>query len=116
MGIVEEARALKSQMEKVAATITNDTAQNFVKMFPKWSGDSVSYSTGMRVRHEDVLYRCLQTHTSQPTWSPSDAPLLWTKVLAGQEGTEIGDWEQPDSTNAYSKGVRCATMAGCMSA
>lgn len=104
MGVIEEARALRSQMEEVAKTIPDDTAPNYVKMFQKWSGDSISYSTGVRVRHDDVLYRCLQSHTSQPTWSPDTAPSLWTKVLAGQEGTEIGEWEQPDSTNPYNKG------------
>lgn len=106
MGVIEEARALRGQMEEVATTIPDDTAPNYARMFPKWSGDSVSYSTGVRVRYDGELYKCLQGHTSQPAWDPKAAPSLWAKVLAGQDGTEIGEWVQPDSTNPYMKGDR----------
>ena len=50
-----------------------------------------------------TLYKCLQAHTSQSTWTPADAPSLWAKVLIPTPG-EIPDWEQPSSTNPYAKG------------
>jgi hypothetical protein len=46
----------------------------------------------------------LQNHTSQSDWTPIASPSLWAEVLAGQEGTDIGVWTQPDSTNPYMTG------------
>ena len=106
MGVVERARELRSKIEEVAETLPDENATNYTDLFPKWSGDGVSYSVAVRVRHEGELYKCLQTHTSQSGWSPSAAPSLWAKVLAGQDGTDIGEWQQPDSTNPYMKGDR----------
>ena len=31
---------------------------------------------------------------------------MFARVLPGQDGTEIDDWVQPDSTNGYKKGNR----------
>ena len=106
MGVIERARALRSQIEEVAATLTDETAVNYAGMFPAWSGNSFSYSVGDRVRYNGVLYKCLQAHTSQSSWSPAESPSLWAAVLSGQDGTEIGEWTQPDSTNAYMIGDR----------
>jgi len=57
----------------------------------------------MRVRYDGVLYKVLQTHTSQSAWTPTAAPSLFAKVLIPDPDV-IPDWEQPDSTNAYSIG------------
>lgn len=46
----------------------------------------------------------LTGHISQPTWTPNVSPSLFAEVLAGQDGTDIGEWIQPDSTNPYMKG------------
>lgn len=106
MGVIERARQLRSQIEEVAATIPDETVPNYTDLFPKWSGDGVAYNSEVRIRYGGELYKCLQTHTSQSDWAPTAAPSLWAKVLAGQEGTEIGEWVQPDSTNPYMKGDR----------
>lgn len=63
------------------------------------------YAVGDMREYNDKPYRCLQSHTSQETWNPEDAPSLWARILSGQDG-EIGVWEQPDSTNPYMKGDR----------
>lgn len=44
----------------------------------------------------------LNIKQSRETWSPDVSPSLWAKVLV--EDGEILPWEQPDSTNTYSKG------------
>lgn len=49
------------------------------------------------------IYKVLTAHTSQDTWTPPDAPSLFAKVLIPDSDT-IPEWEQPDSTNPYSKG------------
>lgn len=84
-------------------TIDDATALEVPNLFNKWSGDSVAYEVNIRVVYDGILYKCLSSHTSQPTWNPADSPSLWTKVLIPDENI-IPDWEQPDSTNGYQYG------------
>ena len=65
--------------------------------------DSIEYKVDDRVRYENVLYRVLQNHTSQPNWTPVAAASLFAKVLIPDPDV-IPDWEQPDSTNPYQIG------------
>lgn len=88
----------------ISSLITDEQALTIDLLFDDWSGDSVTYSENDRVRYNDILYRCLQSHTSQSTWTPTDAPSLWAKCLIDPESPTIPEWEQPDSTNPYSKG------------
>ena len=53
-----------------------------------------------------VLVAQMQAHTSQTDWAPDTAPSLFAEVLPGQDGTEIGEWVQPGSTNPYMTGDR----------
>ena len=103
MEIIEKARLMRSQIEQIAATIPDDNATEYTDLFPKWNGGT-AYTLGERVRFDGALYKCLQSHTSQELWKPTAAPSLWGKVLAGQDGTSIGEWVQPDGTNPYMKG------------
>lgn len=104
--MIERARALRRVIEQLAETLDDDAAAESAELFPQWDPDGHDYAAGDRVRDEDVLYKVLQAHTSQPDWTPADAPSLFARVLAGQDGTEIGVWEQPDSTNPYMTGDR----------
>lgn len=105
MNVIDRARELRKQIEEVASTLGDEKALEYTDLFPLWSGNGVEYVTGNRVRHNDVLYKALQSHTSQPTWTPEDAPSLWAKVLV-VDSTTIPDWEQPISTNGYVTGDR----------
>lgn len=104
MTIEEKALKLRAQIEKNAAAMDDEDAVEYADLFPAWNENGIAYDAGARVRYEGTLYRCLTYHVSMATWNPVDAPSLWAKVLAGQDGTEIGEWEQPDSTNPYMKG------------
>lgn len=90
--------------QMISSFLTDQQALTFDLLFDDWSGDSVAYSENDRVRYNDILYRCLKAHTSQPTWTPTDAPSLWAKCLIDPDSPTIPEWEQPDSTNPYSKG------------
>ena len=85
-----------------ALTVDDQTALRMVEYYP--APDATSYATGDRIQHNGKLYKCLQAHTAQADWNPVDAPSLWAEVLAGQDGTAIGEWVQPDSTNPYMRG------------
>ena len=106
MTLVEKARELRSILEKAMAhtqDITDAEAVAATCLHPKWSGNGVQYTAGQRVQDDGILYTVLQAHTSQPDWKPADAPSLFAKVLI-PDPTVIPEWEQPESTNPYSKG------------
>ena len=85
-------------------TVEDETALRMVEYYP--APEAASYAAGDRIQYNGKLYKCLQAHTAQADWNPVDAPSLWAEVLAGQDGTEIGEWVQPDSTNPYMRGDR----------
>jgi chitodextrinase len=105
MSIVDRARALRQTIESLATSMDDDTARDNAELFPRWvSGHA--YQVGDRVCHDGVLYKILQEHTSQEDWTPDVAVSLFAEILPGQDGTEIGEWRQPDSTNPYMMGDR----------
>lgn len=84
------------------ATLSDDVVLLIPEVYPVWSGNAVEYKKDMRVTYNSVLYKVLQDHTSQETWTPTDAPSLFAKVLTSTE--TIPDWEQPTAENAYMTG------------
>lgn len=102
MSIISEARKLRAQFVKLREMATDEMSLQVPKLYPTWKV-GVDYAAGDRILYEDVLYKVLQNHTSQETWTPIDAPSLFAKVLIPDEDI-IPEWVQPDSTNAYMKG------------
>lgn len=92
----------KEDYQAELASIEDEVALVIPEVFPVWSGNSVEYKKDERVTYNGVLYKVITAHTSQSTWTPTDAPSLFVKVIV-QEG-EILDWEQPTAENAYKKG------------
>lgn len=86
-------------------SVADDVAEKIPEVFPAWDGNGKQYKTGDRVQYNGVLYKVLQDHTSQSTWTSTDAPSLFAKVLTSTTG-EPQEWQQPDSTNAYKIGDR----------
>lgn len=82
--------------------LPDEKALKFKTMYPHWKAN-IDVKVGQRYQYEGVLYKVLQDHTTQETWTPTDAPSLFAKVLIPDD-TEIYPWEQPDSTNPYMKG------------
>ena len=106
MNIVELARFYRALIESLVDPNLNDEeALQYIGLFPVWDA-TATYAEGVRCRYMDKLYRCIQPHTAQAEWNPAVATALWAEVLPGQEGTEIGEWVQPDSTNPYNTGDR----------
>ena len=97
-----EAEAIVAALVKLRASATDEQALSVPVLYPAWRS-GVYYVTGQRVLHGGVLYKALQDHTSKDDWTPDAAPSLFAKVLIPDAET-IPEWEQPDSTNPYSKG------------
>lgn len=103
MGVIERARALRRQIEDNAAGMSDYMALQYVELFGSWSGDGIAYKAGDRIRYNGTLYKVLQDHISQGDWLPDSTSSLYARVLI-PDPTVIPEWEQPDSTNPYSKG------------
>ncbi len=104
--LIAKARELRAILEKamtIASGLTDAEAVAATCLYPHWNGNGVAYAKGQRVQYENTLYTILQAHTSQATWTPTDAPSLFAKVLI-PDPTVVPEWEQPDSTNPYMKG------------
>lgn len=102
MTLLELAQKLRPYIEKAAISLSDEDALEAVNLFPSWKS-AKSYIKDERVTFEGTLYKCLQAHTSQESWTPIATPSLWAKVLI-QDANVIPEWEQPDSTNPYMKG------------
>ena len=91
-------------MSFLADNLTDEQAVQVPLIFEAWQV-GVDYKVGKKLVYEEVLYKVLQDHTSQETWTPKDAPSLFARVLV-DDGGAVLDWVQPDSTNPYMKGDR----------
>lgn len=97
----EHAYKLRELLHKASASLTDEDALEGIELFPLWAADT-AYEVGVRVRFEEKLYRCEQTHTSQEGWEPPAVPALWTEVA---KPGEIPVWKQPTGAqDAYMTG------------
>ena len=99
-----EAEAILAALVTSRESATDEQALSVPVLYQSWRS-GVDYAVGTRVRYNGTLYRVLQAHSSQESWTPEAAPSLFARVLIPDPDT-VPDWVQPDSTNAYSKGDR----------
>lgn len=87
------------------AGVRQNIAEVNQEMFPEWDPNSYDYFAGEKVTYNGKYYRCVQSHTSQPTWSPEDAKSLWAEI--GNPSEEYPEWIQPTGAqDAYEKGAK----------
>lgn len=99
----KEALKLRKKIVELAQAITDEEILDYPNLCDTFK-ENTEYKTGDRVRYAGNLYKCLQDHTSQATWTPEAAPSLWAKIINEDPSGDIPEWEQPGSTNPYMKG------------
>ena len=103
MSYIDDAKRLRPLIIEASKSLPDDEAYGAPELFPVWSGNGVAYEVGVRVQYEGKLYKCVQAHTSQEDWTPTDAVSLWTEVADPSQ--EFPEWIQPTGAhNAYAKG------------
>lgn len=104
---IEKLKAMRKQAEINAADNTDAQALDVSTLYVDWRTLEEGYSlaVGDRVTYNDALYNVITAHNVQSTWNPVDSPSLFAKTLI-PDPEVIPEWEQPDSTNPYSKGDR----------
>ena len=104
--LVEQAQAIRAGMQALARTAPDAVllAQPMA-MYDEWSAESVEYALDDIRQYNGLLYRCVQAHTSQATWTPEDAASLWTRIA--DPAQEWPEWIQPTGAhNAYAQGAK----------
>lgn len=98
----QEAKAFIEAFVKLRSLATDEMSLQVPNLYPTWKPE-VNYTADDRVLYNDILYKVLVTHISQPSWMPDVSPSLFAKILIPDENV-IPEWEQPDSTNPYMTG------------
>lgn len=97
-----EAEAFIASLVRLRESATDEQALAAPVLYPAWRS-GVDYVAGARLLYNGTLYKVLQAHTSQETWTPDASPSLFSIVLIPDPGT-IPEWVQPSSTNPYMAG------------
>lgn len=104
--LVEQAQAIRAGMQALARTAPDAVilAQPMA-VYDEWSAESMEYVLNDIRQYNGLLYRCVQAHTSQATWTPEAAASLWTRIA--DPAQEWPEWIQPTGAhNAYAKGAK----------
>lgn len=96
----KKATRYREMIENTASLLDDKTALERVELFPLWNKD-IAYNTNDRVSYQKTLYKCVQSHTSQESWTPDITPALWVQVSI----EEYPEWRQPTGVqDAYNIG------------
>ena len=80
--------------------LPDEEAETVTALFPHWE-EGIAYAVDDRVQYNELLYRCVQAHTSQADWTPDLTPALWVRTSTD----EWPEWVQPTGAqDAYNKG------------
>ena len=91
---------LVNLLVEVRPQLNDQLALKYSAMYPVWAA-GIAVEVGHRYQYGDILYKCIQAHTTQADWTPDITPALW--VIVSLE--EWPDWVQPTgSHDAYAKG------------
>ena len=96
----EQALRFRHLLEKAAESQTDEDALQSIELFKHWKADE-QVSVGDRLQYNGILYKCVQSHTTQSDWTPDITPALWSVVSV----EEWPEWVQPvGAQDAYMQG------------
>ena len=82
---------------------SDDDVAMLTFLYPAWSGDGVAVTVDQKLRHDGILYRVVQAHTTQADWTPDATPALFTRYREPAAAPE--PWVQPTGAqDAYQTG------------
>lgn len=89
--VEREAALIEAQAALVTAQINtivvdDKTALRWRLLYPEWE-PAKDYKIDEKVQYDKRLFKCLQSHTSQLGWEPTNVPALWTEISETHDGT-----------------------------
>lgn len=82
----EKAIKIIDAIKSLRETLTDEVALNYVTLFPDWTIGK-ELSVGERIEYEGKLYKVVQAHTTQESWTPDATPALFEPIDVINEGT-----------------------------
>lgn len=76
MTLIEQARQLRKQWQQLLQANDDTMIIDCEYLVDSWQADANYVVDDIR-KFEGQVYRCVQAHTSQSDWTPSQAPALW---------------------------------------
>lgn len=97
----QEALHYRALIDAIIDKLTDEDAFESTELFHPWKTGKQYYGPPAtendppqsRIRYNESLYKCLQTHTSQEGWEPGIAVSLWYEIPDPAE--EWPEWVQP---------------------
>ena len=86
MNIIEQAKKLRSVVEKAMQSIDGNEALTAKCLYPEWEPGR-DYAAAFKVQRAGKLWQCIQGHTAQNGWEPENAPSLWEQINETHAGT-----------------------------
>lgn len=82
----EELNNLITALLKLRESATDENAFKSISIYPIWKPNTKYTQNKDRVRFNDRLYKCRQTHTSQEIYPPDITPALFEEITI-EDGT-----------------------------
>lgn len=102
---LKNANSLQSSLLQaiVLNNVTDEQAYIMKPLYPTWNGDSVDYKKDEKVQYNNKLYKVIQAHTSQSSWTPDTQKALFVEIAPPE--IEYPEFKQPTmAEDAYSIG------------
>lgn len=84
---VEEVATLLIKQQINTLSVDDATSVRMTAFYPEWAKDT-TYSVGYKVQYLGKLYKVVQAHTSQETWTPDITASLYTRIDEVHDGTK----------------------------
>ena len=78
--------AFINAVKRVRQTLSDEVALANIALFPEWEVGK-TLSVGDRVEYKEKLYKVVQAHTSQESWTPNLTPALFEPIDIVNKGT-----------------------------
>ena len=83
----EEVTALLIKEQINTLSVDDATAVRMTVFYPEWEKNK-QYTVGYKVQYLGKLYKVVQAHTSQETWTPDITASLYTRIDEVHDGTK----------------------------
>lgn len=108
MNKLQMAEQFRKAMQMFAASLDDERAMEVATIYDPWTvgksytiGEFLTYGTN--AVGDPQLYKVVQAHTSQSTWTPDVVPALYVAIGLDEKGYPV--WSQPTGAHdAYNKG------------
>lgn len=86
---ISESEVMSMLIKEQINTLSVDdaTAVRMTAFYPEWAKDT-AYTIGYKVQYLGKLYKVIQAHTSQETWTPDITASLYTRIDEVHDGTK----------------------------